>query len=135
MNQTWDFLVSTGILVALAGLLVSGLKFGKTYLDLKTEELKKNMKSKELQEAVDKAEDSIWAVVMQLANESVDNLKAKATDGKLTEAEIDDLRTTAYTRAKQLMGDTTYKLLQEYVGDAQTWVLTKIDAMSRDTKK
>lgn len=135
MNQTWDFLVSTGILVALAGLLVSGLKFGKTYLDLKTEELKKNMKSKELQEAVDKAEDSIWAVVMQLANESVDNLKAKAADGKLTEAEIDDLRTTAYTRAKQLMGDTTYKLLQEYVGDAQTWMLTKIDAMSRETKK
>ena len=135
MNQTWDFLVSTGLLVAIAGLLISALKFGKTYIDLKTEELKKNMKSKELQDAVTKAEDSIWTVVMQLANETVDDLKAKAADGKLTSIEIDNLRTTAYTRAKQLMGDATYKLLQEYVGDAQAWMLSKIDAMSRETKQ
>lgn len=135
MNQTWDFLVSTGLLVAIAGLLISALKLGKTYFDLKTEELKKNMKSKELQDAATKAEDAIWTVVMQLANETVDNLKAKAADGKLTQLEIDELRTTAYTRAKQLMGDATYKLLQEYVGDAQAWMLSKIDAISRETKQ
>ena len=128
------FLISSGLLVALLAFALSGLKYLKVYLDAKTADLLANNRSVVIKAAVTKAEDSIWAVVFQLAQETVDNIKEKALDGKLTADEITILRDTAYTRAITLMGDKAYSLLYSYTDDVKTWIYTKIDAISRETK-
>lgn len=133
MNDTMNYLI-TALLIGIAGLLLSAFKLGKAFVDVKTEELKSKIKDQEIKNAVTQAEDCIWTVVQQLANETVDDLKTKAVDGKLTPLEVENLRTQAYTRSKQLMGETTYKLLQIYTNDVQGWLLTKIDAYARNTK-
>lgn len=128
------FLVSSGLLVALLALAMSGLKYLKVYLDKKIEELAANKKAALIAQTVAKANDAIWDVVFQLAQESADNLKAAASDGKLTPSEITQLRNTAYNRSVELMGTQTHNLLELYADDVEKWIYTKIDAIARETK-
>lgn len=128
------FLVSTGLLAALLALAISGLQYLKSYLDMKKNELLKNLSNAAILTAVDKASDAIWDVVMQLAQETADGLKAKSADGKLTADEIIMLRDTAYSRVITLMGENAYHLLNDYTDDVEKWIYTKIDAVARETK-
>jgi endonuclease/exonuclease/phosphatase (EEP) superfamily protein YafD len=128
------FLVSSGLMVAILALAMSALRYLKLFLDAKIAELLAKQKSEAITAAVAKANDAIWTVVMQLAQETVDNLKEKALDGKLTPDEITMLRDTAYARSIELMGQQTYGLLNAYAEDVRAWIYTKIDALSRETK-
>ncbi len=134
MDNVVEFLVSTGLLTALLALAISGLRYLKLFIDKKIAELTAKAKNEAVDAAVTKAEDAIWTVVMQLAQETADDLKEKSEDGKLTIDEIKMLRDTAYARSIELMGQQTYGLLNAYAEDVRTWIYTKIDALSRETK-
>ena len=129
--------IQSGLFLTIVTAAVSGIKLLKAMSDAKLEQIAEDKEHKQqakIAGALQKIDDSAWSVVMQLADETVDNLKAKAEDGKLTPIEIEELRTTAYTRVKQLVGDETYKLAQQGTNDLQTWILTKIDAYARVSK-
>jgi len=134
MKQIWDYVVSSGLLLAVIGLVISIARYMKINLDIQTEEKLKNVKNQKIKDAIQKAEDMLWTTVQQIANEIVDNLKEKSTDGKLTKEEIDSVRTEAYIRSKKLMGDDCLELLKDYVGDVSGWMLSKIDAYARQAK-
>jgi hypothetical protein len=133
-SNTVNQIIQSGLLLAVLGVLVAGLKFAKVYLEAKTTELQTKIGNQAVNDVIDTVEDSIWTVVMQLAQETVDDLKAKASDGKLTAKEIEMLRQTAKNRAIKLMGQETYDVFKDLVADADAWMLSKIDAYSRQAK-
>lgn len=128
-------LINSGLFAALLGVAVAALFFLRAYIQKQTAKLLADIESETIQEAIAIAEDSVWTVVMQLANEMVDNMKAAAEDGKLTNEEIILLRTTARERALHLMGNEAYSVLKRYFADVDTWLYTKIDAFARESKK
>lgn len=128
-------LINSGLFTALLAVAVAALIFLKSYITMQTEKLKTEIENEAVLEAIQVAEDSIWTVVMQLANEMVDNIKEASDDGKLTPDEITLIRSTARERALYLMGTEAYKILQLYFNDADAWLYTKIDAYARETKQ
>ncbi len=110
------------------GLLIALITLAQAWAKKMLEQMKVN-------NAVKKANDTIWKVVSQLAQETADNLKAAAEDGKLTYQEQKELRDTARDRAIQLMGTETMNLLMSYTTDIYAWIDATIDTMARAAKR
>lgn len=134
-QQLLGLLVSTGLLTALLGLAFDGLKLLRAYMGAKTEEIASKTQNATLQRYVTTAEDAIWKAVLQVAQESADDLKEKSADGKLTEDEKKMLKDDATDRAIRMMGATVLKGLDLVYKDSKAWLSATVDAYARASKK
>jgi hypothetical protein len=82
---------------------------------------------KAAQKILEDAESCVETAVINTNQELVDNLKAAAEDGKLTQKEMEDAFAKTYCRAKSLMGSKLQEEVQELVPDFTKWLQSKIE--------
>lgn len=76
--------------------------------------------------AIDKAKQIITSVVIGLNEELVNDIKEKASDGKLTEEERTEILQDAIARVKQQLGDEITNSLSYGIGDIDSWIVSTI---------
>jgi hypothetical protein len=133
-TDLWNLLVQSGIFAVLLGLVVSGIKYGKTYLDAKTAETTAKIKDANVKSAINTAEDCVTTVVSELAQTTVEALKAQSADGKLTAEDAESIKATALAKSQSLMSDDVICTLNTVFGNAETWVGSKIEAAVKASK-
>lgn len=129
-----NYLIESGYLAAAATLAGSAIKYGKSVLDAKTAQLTANIKNESVKNAVNTAEDCVSTVVSELSQTTVETLKAKAADGKLTAADAAEIKATAFQKAQALMSDDVIHTLNTLYGDAEVWTNSKIEAAVKALK-
>ena len=128
MEQFFDVLAKYGLIAPLTGFLIALLALGQAWA-------KKMFEQYNINNAVKKANDTVWKVVFQLAQDTADDLKSYSLDGKLTADEQNMLRTNAINRSMDLMGKETAALLDSYTTDLYKWMGATVDTMARMAKK
>jgi hypothetical protein len=126
-NELLSFLVSSGILVALVGLGITGIKFLKVWLDAKIAVMLENLHNEKVADAIRKAENAVTLAVVQTAQLEADAFKAAAADGKLTNEEKIQLRDLAKERAISLINNDIAGLIVEDINDFDGWLNTQIE--------
>lgn len=126
--------ISPELSTALIGVTVILLGMLGTYLKVKWDEITAKIQNDKIRTTIQTTGDSICGVVAQLNQEIVDDLKAKTTDGMLTQEDIIALKTQALERTKALMSAEAMKLLSEYFNDIDAWILIKVEQFVRDAK-
>ena len=127
-NEILDIIIKSGLLSVLLGLVISLIKFSKTYIDKKTKERKAKIKNQNIRESIDIVESYITAVVLELSTTIVDDLKYKAAGGKLTDDDVVSIRNLAVAKVQQLLDDDDYSTLDEVFGNTEKWIVEKIEA-------
>lgn len=133
-NEILDIIIKSGLLSVLLGLVISLIKFAKTYIDNKTKETSAKIKDQTTRESIDIVESCITTVVLELSQTIVDDLKDKAADGKLTDEEKASVRNLAVAKVQQLMTDEVYTTLGEVFGNTEKWIEEKIEAEVKKIK-
>ncbi|HEX2938460.1 MAG TPA: hypothetical protein VHO66_06015 [Ruminiclostridium sp.] len=133
-SDIFTMLMSSGLFVVLLGLVISIIKFGKTWIDSKTAETAARIKDLNIRNAVEAAEDCVSTVVLDMAQTVVDDLKEKSADGKLTNDEIASIQKDALTRVEKLITTDVFNTIDTVFGDAQTWLKFKIEAEVKKLK-
>lgn len=129
-----NFLIQSGLLVALLGLGASVIKFAKTYIDAKTAEATAKINDANIKNAISVAEDCVTTVVSELAQTTVDNLKAKSVDGKLTTEEAAQIKADAIAKVKSLLSEDVQETISTIFGDVEQWISSKIEAAVKESK-
>jgi hypothetical protein len=129
-----NLIEQSGIAVALLGLLASAIAYGKTYLDARTKEATAKIQDTNIKNAVDAVENCATTVVYELAQTTVDDLKAKSADGKLTADEIAQLKADSLAKVKQLIGTDVYGTIHTVFGNAEAWITSTIEAAVKSLK-
>ena len=132
--KIFDYVVQSGLLVALLGFAVSAIKYGKQGIDAKTKESTVKIKDTNTRHAVDTVENAATTVVYKMAQTTVDDLKEKAADGKLTADEIAQLKADSLAEVKQLVGTDVVNTIQTVFGDAEAWITAKIECAVKSMK-
>lgn len=130
----WDLILQSGLLAVFLGFVVSGIKYGKAYIDARTLEATAKIKDANIKNAVNTAEDSITTVVAELAQTTVEDLKAKSADGKLTAEDAEQIKSDAVTKVQELLSDDVTQTLHTIFGDAEKWIDSKIEAAIKASK-
>jgi Flp pilus assembly secretin CpaC len=133
-SDIFTMLMSSGLFVVLLGLVISIIKFGKTWIDSKTAETAARIKDLNIRNAVEAAEDCVSTVVLDMAQTVVDDLKEKSADGKLTNDEIASIQKDALTRVEKLITTDVFNTIDTVFGEAQTWLKFKIEAEVKKLK-
>jgi hypothetical protein len=136
--KTADFLnvlIQSGIFGVLLSLFLSGVKCAKTYLAAKAAEATSNIKDLNIKNAVQSAEDCVTTVVLEMAQTTVDDLKAKSADGKLTGDEAKEVLSDATSKVQSLISIDVFNTLDTVFGDANAWIKSKIEAAVKKIKQ
>jgi hypothetical protein len=134
LTDIFNILVESGLFAVLLGLVISGIKYAKTYLDAKTAETAAKIKNENIKNAVKSAEDCISTVVLELSQTVVDDLKRQSADGKLTQAEADKIKQTAVEKVNSLLSTNVRDTLNTVYGDLNEWIKSKIEADVKSNK-
>jgi hypothetical protein len=133
-TDLFGILIQSGLFGVLLGLVISGLKFAKTYIDAKTAEATAKIKDGNVKSALSAAEDCVTTVVLEMAQTVSDDLKAKSADGKLTAEDAAKIKEDAVTKVQALLSDDVTNTLNTVFGDAEAWVRSKIEAAVKRLK-
>ena len=134
LADLFSLLIQSGLLAAVLGLVISGLKCAKTYIDAKTAEATAKIKDSNVQSALNAAEDCVTTVVLEMAQTVSDDLKAKSADGKLTADDAAKIKEDAVAKIQALLSDDVTNTLNTVFGDAEAWVRSKIEAAVKQLK-
>lgn len=132
--KMFDYIVQSGLLVALLGLAASAITYGKKWIDARTQEVTSKIQDTTIRHAVDTVGNAATTIVYKLAQTTVDDLKEKAADGKLTAEEIAQLKADSLAEVKQLVGTDVVNTIQSVFGDAEAWITAKIEAAVKSLK-
>lgn len=133
-SDVCNLLIQSGLLGVFAGLAVTGLKHLKAIADAKTAEVTAKIKDANVKNAINSAEDCATTVVLELSQTSVEDLKAKSADGKLTAEDAAQIKADAVAKVQALLSDDVVNTLNTIYGDGQAWLSSKIEAAVKKLK-
>lgn len=133
-SDIFNIIVQSGLLGVLLGLVISGIKCAKAYIDAKSAEATANIKDSNIKSALNTVENCITTVVLELSQTVVDDLKASSADGKLTPDEIAKIKSDAVSKVEALLSTDVSSTLNQVFGDAQAYISSKIEAEVKKLK-
>jgi hypothetical protein len=133
-TDVFNIFIQSGFFGMLLGLVISGVKYAKTYLDAKTAETSAKIKDTNIKSAVNSAENCVTTVVLEMAQTVVDDLKSKSTDGKLSSDEIKQIHSDAVDKVHTLLSNDAFNTISTVSGDAEAWISSKIEAAVKKLK-
>lgn len=126
--QIVNTVISSGLLAAVLGLVLSAAKYAKTWVDAKTTEVTAKIKNATVKHAVSTAEDCATTVAYKMSQTVVDDLKAASADGKLTAEEAAQVKANALAEVKTILSEDVINTVHTEFGDADAWLTSKIEA-------
>lgn len=132
--QIVNTIIAAGGVSALAGLVVSGARYLKATADAKTAQITAGIKNNQIKTALEQGEDAATTAMLEIAQTTVDDLKAKAADGKLTPEQAQQVKSAAVNRALSMLSDAAIQTISTESGNAQAWIEAKIEAAVRKAK-
>lgn len=126
--QIVNTVISSGVLAAVLGLVLSAAKYAKALVDAKTTEVTAKIKNANVKHAVSTAEDCATTVAYKMAQTVVDDIKAKSEDGKLTAEEAAQIKANALAEVKKILSEDTINAVHAEFDDADAWLTSKIEA-------
>lgn len=133
-TDVFNMLVQSGLFAVLLGFAVSGVKYGKKYIDARTLEVTAKVKDTNVKNAIDTAENCVTTVVSELTQTTVESLKKQSADGKLTPEDAAKIKADAVTKVQELLNDDVQQTINTVFGDAEKWVSSKIEAAVKKFK-
>ncbi len=121
----WTEIIIAIIQLIIAPLLIWGVKEGIGYIKLKAN-------NEKLAFYFDRAEDAIYTAVEEIQQTFVDDVKKRGTWDKEAATQAFEL---ALSKAKSLMSQAVYDMIDHAVGDANTWLTAKIESTVYELKK
>lgn len=101
--------------------------FAVRWLNAKTTQITQSTKNDAAEFYINLASDAVRTVVDSLSQTIVNDLKTKSADGKLTDAEKAEILSNATERVINVMGDASIVAVEAAFGDAEQWVIDKIE--------
>lgn len=134
MENWFDMLVQSGLLIVLVGVVMKGLKLLGTLIDAKTAEIASNTQNVKLREYLLSAENSVKIGVLTVAQELGDALKDKAEDGKLSDKDKKDLKEMCIEKVTLMVGNEVKEAVTVLKGDFDIWLNNSIEAFIKESK-
>lgn len=134
MENWFDMLVQSGLLIVLVGIAMKGLKLLGTLIDAKTAEIASNTQNVKLREYLLSAENSVKIGVLTVAQELGDALKDKAEDGKLSDKDKKDLKEMCIEKVTLMVGNEVKEAVTILKGDFDIWLNNSIEAFIKESK-
>ena len=134
MENWFDMLVQSGLLIVLVGIAMKGLKLLGTLIDAKTAEIASNTQNVKLREYLLSAENSVKIGVLTVAQELGDALKDKAEDGKLSDKDKKDLKEMCIEKVTLMVGNEVKEAVTVLKGDFDIWLNNSIEAFIKESK-
>lgn len=133
-TEIFNVLIQSGLLATLLGFVVTGVKYGKSFLDAKTAEVTANIKDANVKNAINSAENCITTVTAEMSQTVGEDLKAKSADGKLTAEDAAQIKADAVAKVQSLLSDDILQTITTVHGDAEAWISSKIEAAVKAAK-
>lgn len=136
----WEVMQSIGlpeILVTIASLVVTWMLTQlSNYITSKSEEVKSKTDSESTKRYIEIATSTVTEVVDYLNHSVVNDLKIAAQDGRLTQEEVDQIKTTARVQVMSILSAEAIQALQQVYGDINslidTWVVNAVAKAQND---
>lgn len=136
----WELMQSIGlpeILVTIASLVVTWMLTQlSNYITSKSEEVKSKTDSESTKRYIEIATSTVTEVVDYLNHSVVNDLKIAAQDGRLTQEEVDQIKTTARVQVMSILSAEAIQALQQVYGDINslidTWVVNAVAKAQND---
>ena len=136
----WEVMQSIGlpeILVTIASLVVTWMLTQlSNYITSKSEEVKSKTDSESTKRYIEIATSTVTEVVDYLNHSVVNDLKIASQDGRLTQEEVDQIKTTARVQVMSILSAEAIQALQQVYGDINslidTWVVNAVAKAQND---
>ena len=136
----WELMQSIGlpeILVTIASLVVTWMLTQlSNYITSKSEEGKSKTDNESTKRYIEIATSTVTEVVDYLNHSVVNDLKIAAQDGRLTQEEVDQIKTTARVQVMSILSAEAIQALQQVYGDINslidTWVVNAVAKAQND---
>lgn len=136
----WELMQSIGlpeILVTIASLVVTWMLTQlSNYITSKSEEVKSKTDNESTKRYIEIATSTVTEVVDYLNHSVVNDLKIAAQDGRLTQEEVDQIKTTARVQVMSILSAEAIQALQQVYGDINslidTWVVNAVAKAQND---
>lgn len=136
----WEVMQSIGlpeILVTIASLVVTWMLTQlSNYITSKSEEVKSKTDSESTKRYIEIVTSTVTEVVDYLNHSVVNDLKIAAHDGRLTQEEVDQIKTTARVQVMSILSAEAIQALQQVYGDINslidTWVVNAVAKAQND---
>ncbi len=136
----WEVMQSIGlpeILVTIASLVVTWMLTQlSNYITSKSEEVKNKTDNESTKRYIEIATSTVTEVVDYLNHSVVNDLKIAAQDGKLTQEEVEQIKTTARVQVMSILSAEAIQALQQVYGDINslidTWVVNAVAKAQSD---
>ena len=136
----WEVMQSIGlpeILVTIASLVVTWMLTQlSNYITSKSEEVKSKTDNESTKRYIEIATSTVTEVVDYLNHSVVNDLKIAAQDGRLTQEEVDQIKTTARVQVMSILSAEAIQALQQVYGDINslidTWVVNAVAKAQND---
>ena len=136
----WEFAQSIGlpeILVTIASLVVTWMLTQlSNYISNKREEVKNKTDNDSMKRYIEIATSTVTEVVDYLNHSVVNDLKIAASDGKLTQEEVDQIKATARVQVQSILSAEAIQALQQVYGDINalidTWIVNAVAKAQSD---
>ena len=136
----WEFAQSIGlpeILVTIASLVVTWMLTQlSNYISNKSEEVKNKTDNDSMKRYIEIATSTVTEAVDSLNHSVVNDLKIAASDGKLTQEEVDQIKATARVQVQSILSAEAIQALQQVYGDINalidTWIVNAVAKAQSD---
>ena len=136
----WEVMQSIGlpeILVTIASLVVTWMLTQlSNYITNKSEEVKSKTDNESTKRYIEIATSTVTEVVDYLNHSVVNDLKIAAQDGRLTQEEVNQIKTTARVQVMSILSAEAIQALQQVYGDINslidTWVVNAVAKAQND---
>lgn len=136
----WEVMQSVGlpeILVTVASLVVTWMLTQlSNYITSKSEEVKSKTDNESIKRYIEIATSTVTEVVDYLNHSVVNDLKIASQDGRLTQEEVDQIKTTARVQVMSILSAEAIQALQQVYGDINslidTWVVNAVAKAQND---
>lgn len=136
----WEVMQSIGlpeILVTIASLVVTWMLTQlSNYITNKSEEVKSKTDNESIKRYIEIATSTVTEVVDYLNHSVVNDLKIASQDGRLTQEEVDQIKTTARVQVMSILSAEAIQALQQVYGDINslidTWVVNAVTKAQND---
>ena len=136
----WEVMQSIGlpeILVTIASLVVTWMLTQlSNYITSKSEEVNSKTDNESIKRYIEIATSTVTEVVDYLNHSVVNDLKIASQDGRLTQEEVDQIKTTARVQVMSILSAEAIQALQQVYGDINslidTWVVNAVAKAQND---
>jgi hypothetical protein len=131
MNQELLMNLITVFAIPVAGALAT---FIVKWVNAQSEQIKAKTNQDKINHYIDILNDTVAEVVVSLNASTVDALKAAAQDGKLTPAEVEEIKSGAIETIYSILGNTGIEILELAFDDLEALIAVKIDKAVENVK-